>query len=163
MTPRIQTCLWFDSEGEEAATLYTSLVSNSRIVSVSRYPPNTPPHDPRPEGSAMLVTFELDGARFWALNGGPVFKHSEAVSIVVTCDTQAEIDRLWSGLTANGGAESMCGWLKDRWGVNWQIVPTQMDRWHDGSDPAATNRMMQKLMTMQKLDIAQLEAAYRGD
>jgi predicted 3-demethylubiquinone-9 3-methyltransferase (glyoxalase superfamily) len=155
---RISTCLWFDRDGEEAADLYTSLFDNSRITAISRYPKGAP----LPEGTAWLVEFTLDGTPFQALNGGPHFKQSEAASISVACDTQAEIDRLWTRLTANGGAESHCGWLKDRFGVSWQIVPAQMSTWMRDKDPERTARVVAAFMPMAKLDIATLEAAYRG-
>ena len=153
---RISTCLWFDRNGEEAATLYTSLFENSRIGSVSRYGKGAP----LPEGTALMVEFILDGVPYQALNGGPVYKLSEAVSLSVSCDTQAEIDRLWSALTANGGRESRCGWLVDRFGLSWQIVPSMMASWM--TDPARAARVMAAFMPMQKLDIATLEAAARG-
>jgi len=155
---KVHTCLWFDREGEDAAKFYCSLVPNSRVTEVSRYGPGMP----LPEGTAMMTMFELGGVQFGALNGGPMFKHSEAASIVVPCETQAEIDTLWSGLTADGGAESMCGWLKDRYGVSWQIVPHALEKLMAGGDKAGLQRMMAKMMTMKKLDIAQLEAAYKG-
>lgn len=155
---RISTCLWFDREGEEAANFYTSLFDNSRVNAVSRYGKGAP----LPEGTALLVEFTLDGTRFQALNGGPHFKLSEAASISVQCDTQAEIDRLWTRLTANGGAESRCGWLKDRFGLSWQIVPSQMTAWMTDKDPARVARVTAAFIPMNKLDIATLEAAYRG-
>ncbi|MCE9522513.1 MAG: VOC family protein [Alphaproteobacteria bacterium] len=153
---RISTCLWYDRSGEEAATLYTSLFDNSRITSVSRYSKGAP----LPEGTALLVEFTLDGVPFQALNGGPMFKLSEAASLSVRCDTQTEIDRLWNALIAGGGAESRCGWLKDRFGLSWQIVPSMMATWM--TDPARAARVMAVFMPMNKLDIATLEAAYRG-
>jgi predicted 3-demethylubiquinone-9 3-methyltransferase (glyoxalase superfamily) len=155
---RISTCLWFNDEGEEAANFYVSLFPNSRIVHISRYGPG----QPLPEGTAMLTRFELDGASFAALNGGPMFPLSEAVSVVATCDTQPELDRIWNALIANGGAESMCGWCKDRFGLSWQIIPSQMSAWMASSDGAAQGRMFGKLMSMRKLDIPTLEAAFNG-
>jgi predicted 3-demethylubiquinone-9 3-methyltransferase (glyoxalase superfamily) len=153
---RISTCLWFERDAEEAANLYTSLFDNSRIGAVSRYGEGAP----FPKGTAWLVEFTLDGTQYQALNGGPHFKLTEAASISVACDTQAEIDRLWTRLTANGGAESHCGWLKDRFGLSWQIVPSQMNAWM--MDPARAARVVAAFMPMKKLDIATLEAAYRG-
>ena len=155
---RISTCLWFDREGEEAANLYTSLFDNSHITAVSRHGKGSN----LPEGTAWLIEFTLDGTPFQILNAGPHFKLTEAASISVNCDTQAEIDRLWTRLTANGGAESRCGWLKDRFGVSWQIVPSQMSTWMRGKDPARIARVVAAFMPMAKLDIATLEAAYRG-
>jgi predicted 3-demethylubiquinone-9 3-methyltransferase (glyoxalase superfamily) len=155
---RVSTCLWFDREGEEAANFYTTLIDNSRITAVSRYGKAAP----LAEGTALLVEFTLDGTPFQAVNGGPHFKLTEAASISVRCDTQTEIDRLWTRLTANGGAESRCGWLKDRFGLSWQIVPSQMSAWMTDKDPARVARVTAAFMPMNKLDIATLEAAYRG-
>ena len=155
---RISTCVWLDRDGEEAANFYTSLFDNSRIVSISRYGKGS--H--LPQGTAWLVEFTLDGTPFQVLNGGPHFKLTEAASISVSCDSQAEIDRLWTRLTANGGTESHCGWLKDRFGVSWQIVPSQMVTWMTDKDPARIARVVAAFMPMAKLDIATLEAAYRG-
>jgi predicted 3-demethylubiquinone-9 3-methyltransferase (glyoxalase superfamily) len=155
---RISTCLWFDNKGEEAAKFYVSLFPNSRVVHVNRYGPG----QPLPEGTAMLTRFELDGVSFAALNGGPMFALSEAVSLVVTCDDQAEIDRLWTGLIANGGAASMCGWCKDRFGLSWQIIPSQMAEWMASKDSAAMGRLWSVLMQMKKLNLAALDAAFRG-
>lgn len=156
---RISTCLWFNNNGEEAANFYVSLFPNSRIVHVSRYGPG----QQMPEGMAMLVRFELDGVGFAALNGGPIFPLSEAVSLVVTCDTQAEIDRLWNALTADGGAESMCGWCKDRFGLSWQIIPSQMAAWMNSPNKEGMARLWGKLMGMRKIDMPTLDAAFRGD
>lgn len=155
---RISTCLWFNDKGEEAASFYVSLLPNSRIVHVSRYGPG----QPLPEGTAMLTRFELEGVSFAALNGGPMFPLSEAVSLVVTCDTQAEIDRLWNALIADGGAESMCGWCKDRFGLSWQIIPSQLDAWMSSGDGEGIGRMFGTLMQMRKIDLAALDAAFRG-
>ncbi|MEZ5995312.1 MAG: VOC family protein [Hyphomonadaceae bacterium] len=155
---RISTCLWFNGDPEEAAKHYVSLIPNSRIKSVSRYGPNMP----LPEGTPLMVELELDGAAYMLLNGGPQFPQSEAVSIVVACDTQADIDRLWEALTANGGNESQCGWCKDRWGVSWQIVPRQMGAWMTDPDKEKVGRVAAAFMPMKKLDIATLEAAFRG-
>lgn len=155
---RISTCFWYDRDGEEAANFYTSLFDNSRVTSVSRYGKGA--H--LPEGTAWLVEFTLDGTPFQALNGGPHFKLTEAASLSVSCDTQGEIDRLWSRLTANGGAESHCGWLKDRFGLSWQIVPSMMAAWMTDPDPARVARVVAAFMPMSKLDLATLDAAYRG-
>ena len=155
---RISTCIWMDNKGEEAANFYVSLFPNSRIVHVNRYGPG----QPLPEGTAMLTRFELDGVGFATLNGGPMFPLSEAVSLVVTCDSQAELDRLWNALIADGGAESRCGWCKDRFGLSWQVIPAQIGDWMSSGDTAAIGRMFGALMPMSKLDIATLEAAFRG-
>ena len=155
---RISTCLWFDNQGEEAANFYVSLFPNSRIVEVNRYGPG----QRMPQGLAMLVRFELDGVAFATLNGGPMFPLSEAVSLVVACDTQDELDRIWNALIADGGAESMCGWCKDRFGLSWQVIPSQIGAWMSSKDAAAQGRMWEKIMGMRKIDIATLDAAFRG-
>jgi len=154
---KISTCLWFDTQAEEAARLYVSLFANARVTETSRYGPG----QPMPEGLALAVSLEIEGARFMLLNGGPIFPQSEAASICVSCDTQAEIDRLWSALTAGGGKESMCGWLKDRFGVSWQITPAILGPLMSG-DPARAARVMGAFMQMRKFDIAALQAAARG-
>jgi len=155
--PKIHPFLWFDTEAEAAAEFYVSLFPNSKIDSVQRYGPA----GPGPEGSAMTVDFELDGQRVTALNGGPVFKFSEAVSFVIDCQDQAEVDRYWDALLA-GGTPSQCGWLKDRFGFSWQVVPKQLFETIGGPDEAGRNRAMQAMLQMTKLDVAKLEAAYRG-
>ena len=151
---RISTCFWFDDDGEEAANFYVSLFPNSRIVSVSRYGEGGMMR----KGLAMLTRFELDGVSFSALNGGPHYKLTEAASLVALCDDQAEIDRLWSALTANGGAESRCGWLKDRFGLAWQIIPSMLEEIMTG-DEARLGRVMGAMMPMAKIDIARLVKA----
>lgn len=155
---RVSTCLWFDRQAEEAATLYTSLIPGSRITDVSRYGEGSP----LPAGTAMMVVFELAGTQYMALNGGPMFKHSEAASIVVKCETQAEIDHLWSNFIAHGGKESQCFWLKDRYGLSWQIVPSKLGAWMTGPDKAASSRVFAVVMASVKPDIAALDAAYGG-
>lgn len=154
---KISPCLWFDHQAEEAARFYAALFENAEITQISRYGPDAP----LPEGTALMVAFTLDGASFLALNGGPMFTPNEAVSFYVSCDSQAEIDRLWAGLIAGGGAGVQCGWLKDRYGFSWQIVPRALARLMEGGGPAA-QRTMAALMGMVKLDIAALEAAHRG-
>ncbi len=154
----ISTCIWMNNQGEEAANFYVSLFPNSRIVHVSRYGPG----QPMPEGTAMLTRFEIDGVSFAILNGGPMFPLSEALSLVVTCDSQAELDRLWNALIADGGAESHCGWCKDRFGLSWQLIPAQIADWMSSSDKDALGRMWGQLMQMRKLDIATLAAAFHG-
>jgi predicted 3-demethylubiquinone-9 3-methyltransferase (glyoxalase superfamily) len=154
---KISPCLWFDHQAEEAAHFYISLFKNSAITQISRYGPGAP----LPEGSALVVAFSLDGVAFAALNGGPMFTPNEAVSFLVSCDTQEEIDGLWDGLTTGGGHGVQCGWLKDRFGFSWQIVPSLLSSWMTGGG-AAAQRTMAALMGMGKLDIAALEAAHRG-
>jgi len=155
---KITPFLWFDHQAEEAASFYVSLFEGSRIVTVSRYGAGAP----RPKGSAMVVEFELCGQRFQALNGGPVFKFTEAISLVVHCESQAEVDKLWSALTANGGQESQCGWLKDRFGLSWQIVPIRFLELMQDPDPAKAGRVMAAMMKMKKFDVAELERAHAG-
>src|SRR3954449_8927728 len=150
----ITSCLWFDTEGEEAAKFYTSLFPNSRIRDIARYGSA----GPRPEGTVMTVTFELDGREFVALNGGPDFTFNEAISFQVGCESQEEVDRYWSALS-EGGEEGPCGWLKDRFGVSWQIVPTRLPELLGNPDPATAQRVMAAMLKMGKIEIAELEAA----
>ena len=150
---KITPFLWFDTQAEEAANFYTSVFKNSRILHVSRYGDA----GPGPKGSAMVVNFQLAGQEFTALNGGPRFKFSEAFSFVVNCENQREIDEYWTKLTADGGQESMCGWLKDKFGFSWQIVPTELGKLM--SNPQKANRVMEALLKMRKLDVAVLKAA----
>lgn len=154
ITQRISTCLWYDREGEVAADFYVSLFPNSKIISVNRYGDSAP----LPKGTAMLTRFALDGIEFAALNGGPHFKLSEAASLVALCEDQNEIDRLWDALTADGGAESRCGWLKDRFGLSWQIIPEGIDTMM--SDPVKGARVFEAIMPMKKIDLAKLKAAF---
>ena len=149
----IAVCLWFDDQAEEAAALYTSIFPRSRILSTIPYPEGAP----GPAGSVMLVTFEIDGVEVQALNGGPAFTFSEAVSLVVTVDTQEEIDRIWDALLADGGVPSQCGWLKDKFGMSWQVTPRGLEEM--ARDPERYARAMAALMGMVKIDIAALEAA----
>ena len=155
---KISPCLWFDGQAEEAARLYTSLFSDASIGAIGRYGENMP----FPAGTAMMVEFTLAGQSFQALNGGPQFRFTEAISMSVSCADQDEVDHFWNALT-EGGTPSRCGWLKDRFGVSWQIVPQTMARLQNLGDPAATGRMMRAMMQMSKLDVATLERAYRGD
>jgi predicted 3-demethylubiquinone-9 3-methyltransferase (glyoxalase superfamily) len=157
-TPKIGTCLWFDRNAEEAVNFYVSLFADSRIVSVTRYGKT----GPGPEGSVLTITFELAGREFVALNGGPHFRFNEAISMFVQCDTQAEIDRLWETLL-EGGEAQQCGWLKDRFGLSWQILPSSMDRMLRDPDPKRSERVMTAMLQMVKLDIAQLERAYNSN
>jgi predicted 3-demethylubiquinone-9 3-methyltransferase (glyoxalase superfamily) len=157
----ITPCLWFDTEAEDAAKLYVSIFPNSKIESISRFPNVGQEVHGKPAGSVMMVAFELDGQSFTALNGGPQFKHSEAVSFQVMCETQAEVDHYWNALAANGGQEGPCGWLKDKFGLSWQVVPAAIPRMMSDPDPAKPARVMQAFMQMKKMDIAALEKAYR--
>ena len=157
-TQKITPFLWFDDQAEEAAQFYTSIFKNSKILSVSRYGEAGPGQ----KGSVMVVSFQLEGQQFTALNGGPRFKFSEAFSFVVNCENQQEIDHYWTKLTSNGGQESQCGWLKDKFGFSWQIVPTALGKLMSG-DPQKANRVMQALLQMKKLDIATLEEAAAGN
>lgn len=158
---KITTCLWFDSEAEQAAQFYVSIFNDSRILKVTHHGPEGYEIHGRPEGSVMTVEFELEGRRFTALNGGPVFQFNPAISLVVNCATQEEIDRLWQRLSAHPEAEQ-CGWLKDRYGLSWQIVPAEMDALMNDADPAAAGRVMNALLQMKKLDIAALRRARDG-
>jgi predicted 3-demethylubiquinone-9 3-methyltransferase (glyoxalase superfamily) len=151
---KITPCLWFDDEGEEAARFYTSVFPNSKIVSVSYYGEDSM----RPAGTVMTVEFELDGQRFVALNGGPEFTFSEAISFQVSCEGQEEVDAYWSTLT-EGGKEQPCGWLKDRYGVSWQIIPTALPRLLNDPDPERARRAMEAMLRMKKIEIAELERA----
>jgi predicted 3-demethylubiquinone-9 3-methyltransferase (glyoxalase superfamily) len=155
---KIVTFLWFDDDAEEAANFYTSIFKNSRINEVTRYAPGAP----LPEGSVMTVSFELDGQEFIALNGGPQFMFTEAISLFVRCASQAEVDELWAKLTADGGEESMCGWLKDKYGLSWQIVPTRFFELVRDPDGERSRRVMESLLQMQKIDVAALERAHAG-
>ncbi len=150
----ITPCLWFDTEAEQAAELYTSIFPNSRITSTSRYGEA----GPREAGMVMVVAFELDGRPFTALNGGPQFTFSEAVSFQVMCDDQAQVDHFWDGLS-EGGEQGPCGWLKDRFGVSWQIVPRRLMELMGGSDPETAQRVTACMLGMRKLVIAELEEA----
>jgi predicted 3-demethylubiquinone-9 3-methyltransferase (glyoxalase superfamily) len=153
---KITPFLWFNTEAEEAANFYVSLFKDSKILTLSRYGDA----GPGPKGSVMVVEFQLAGQKFQALNGGPVFKFTEALSLMVHCDSQEEVDTLWSKLTANGGQESQCGWLKDRFGLSWQIVPTRFVEMMQDKDPKRAQRVVQAMLSMKKFDIARLEQAY---
>jgi predicted 3-demethylubiquinone-9 3-methyltransferase (glyoxalase superfamily) len=154
---KITPCLWFDTEGEEAAEFYTSIFPSSRIVEVTRYGSA----GPRAEGSVMTVSFELDGQRFIALNGGPDFTFNEAISLEVDCDSQDEVDSYWNALT-EGGEEGPCGWLKDRYGVSWQIVPKVLTQLISDPDQEKGQRVMAAMLQMRKIEIAELEKAAAG-
>ncbi len=152
--PKITPCLWFDTQGEEAAEFYTSIFPNSKIVDVTRYGPA----GPRPEGSVMTVAFVLDGQEYVALNGGPEFTFSEAISFQVSCGSQEEVDEYWNRLS-DGGEEGPCGWLKDRYGLSWQIVPTALSELLADPDPGRSERAMRAMLEMKKIDIAELRRA----
>jgi predicted 3-demethylubiquinone-9 3-methyltransferase (glyoxalase superfamily) len=154
--PKITPNLWFDTQAEEAANFYVSIFPNSKVGTISRYSEAAAQAAGRPKGSAMTVTFELDGNPFMALNGGPMFQFSEAVSFVISCETQAEIDRYWEQLSSDGGQEGPCGWLKDRFGLSWQIVPRQLGELMKGGH---AGQVMAALLQMKKLDIATLQRA----
>jgi predicted 3-demethylubiquinone-9 3-methyltransferase (glyoxalase superfamily) len=154
--PKIYPFLWFDTQAEEAVNLYVSIFPNSKIGKIARYGKA----GPGPEGSVLTIAFTLDGQEFTALNAGPVFKFTEAISFVVPCETQKEIDNYWSKLTSGGGQESMCGWLKDKFGLSWQIVPANLGELMSGPDPEKSNRVMEALLQMKKLDIATLQKAH---
>ena len=156
---KVSTCLWYDRQAEEAANFYVSLLPSSRVTGVSRYGAE----GPMPEGTALIVGFELAGTAFIALNGGPHFTFTEASSMVVTCETQTEIDALWSQLTSDGGSEAQCFWLKDRYGLSWQIVPSRLHEWMTSDDTLAAARVMSVVMASVKPEIARLEAAFRGN
>ncbi len=155
---KITPFLWFDNNAEEAANFYTSIFQNSKILSVSRYGEGSPGGQP---GTVMTISFILDGQPFTALNGGPHFKFTEAISFFVNCDTQEEVDKLWEKLTESG-EESQCGWLKDKFGVSWQIVPTALGELLGDPDPEKSKRVMQAMLQMHKIEIAKLHQAYEG-
>ena len=156
--PSIKPFLWFDTQAEEAARFYVSIFDRSRLGTVTRYGDA----GPGPKGTAMTVAFELDGQQFIALNGGPHFKFSEAISFSIDCETQDEVDRYWNALTADGGAEQPCGWLKDKFGVSWQVNPTVLGQMLDDPDPQKAKRVMEAMLKMKKIDIAALQRAYVG-
>ena len=155
---KIITSLWMDDWIEEAVNFYVSIFKNSRITDTSRYGDAVP----EMKGKVLAMNFELEGQQYMAINGGPMFPFTEAISLFVSCEDQAEVDHYWNVLTANGGAESQCGWLKDRYGLSWQIVPTALPRLIGGPDKAGAQRAMQAMLQMKKLDIATLEKAYAG-
>ena len=154
MRDKITPCLWFDTQGEEAANFYVSIFKNSRVLGITRYGDA----GPGPRGTVMTVSFLLDGQQFTALNGGPTFPFTPAISFVINCETQADVDQFWAKLTA-GGKEGQCGWLTDRFGVSWQVVPTGLMELLKEPDPEKSTRVMQSLMQMKKLDLAALQRA----
>jgi predicted 3-demethylubiquinone-9 3-methyltransferase (glyoxalase superfamily) len=154
---KINPFLWFENQAEEAANFYTSIFKNSKILGVTRYGEGAP----GPKGSVMTVSFQIEGQNFVALNGGPHFKFTEAISFVVNCETQQEVDEYWEKLS-KGGQEVQCGWLKDKYGLSWQIVPNILNELMQDKDPQRSQRVMQALLQMKKLDIAGLKKAYEG-
>ena len=156
---KITTCLWFDGNAEEAANFYISLLPDSRIRSVQLSPADNPS---TPEGAVLVVEFTLAGQDFMGLNGGPQFKFSEAVSFIIDCEDQAEVDRLWDALTADGGKPVQCGWLQDRFGLSWQITPRELPKLLADPDPDRARRAMQAMMGMVKIDVAALRKAADG-
>jgi predicted 3-demethylubiquinone-9 3-methyltransferase (glyoxalase superfamily) len=158
MAQKIVPNLWFDTQAEEAAQYYIDVLGNGRVISVARYPEGAP----GPAGQVMSVEFEVAGMRLVGINGGPQFRFTEAVSLQVNCADQAEVDRLWDRFVGDGGAESQCGWLEDRYGLSWQIVPEGMDELFSDPDPSRAQRAMQAMLGMRKLDVAALRAAADG-
>jgi predicted 3-demethylubiquinone-9 3-methyltransferase (glyoxalase superfamily) len=158
MSQKITPYLWFDDNAEEALTLYTSIFDDARITSLSRYGDG----GPFPAGTLQAATFELAGQQFMALNGGPHDEFNDAISLFVSCETQDEIDRYWDALLAGGGTPTQCGWLKDRFGVSWQVTPVQLLRYLSDPDPEKAGRTAAVMMTMVKLDLAALTAVYEG-
>jgi len=155
------SCLWFDHQAEEAARFYTSVFKNSRIGTISHYGDAGAKASGRPKGTVMTVEFELAGQKFLALNGGPQFTFSEAISFIVNCETQQEVDDFWAKLS-EGGSPGPCGWLKDKYGLSWQVVPTALGEMLEDQDPAKSERVMSAMLKMQKLDLAALKRAYAG-
>src|SRR5438270_10636675 len=156
ISQKVTPFLWFDTQAEEAANFYVSIFKNSKVTAMTRYGDS----GPGPKGSVMTVAFTLDGQQFTALNAGPQFPFTEAVSFVVNCETQDEIDYYWEKLTADSGEEVQCGWLTDKYGLSWQVVPTKIHEW--AGDPARFQRVMRAIMPMKKLDLAALERAADG-
>jgi predicted 3-demethylubiquinone-9 3-methyltransferase (glyoxalase superfamily) len=155
---KIMPCLWFDDRIEDAVNFYTSVFPNAKITNMSRYGDA----GPLPKGKVMTATFEIEGQEFMALNGGPQFRFSEAISFFVKCKDQAEVDHYWGKLTADGGSESQCGWLKDKFGLSWQIIPDALGRYLGDKDPAKAGRAMQAMLQMKKIDIESLRRAHAG-
>jgi predicted 3-demethylubiquinone-9 3-methyltransferase (glyoxalase superfamily) len=160
---KITPCLWFDDQAEEAVEFYTAIFRNSRVVSITRYGEAGHEVHGKPVGTVMTVAFELDGQAFTALNGGPSFKFNEAISFQVNCETQEEVDHYWEKLSDGGDEKAQqCGWLKDKYGVSWQVVPTVLLEMIDDPDPEKSQRAMQAMLQMKKIDIAELKRAYAG-
>ncbi len=153
---KIITNLWFDTQAEEAVNFYVGLFKNSKILEITHYGEGMP----MPAGTVLTVSFELDGQQFIALNGGPIFKFTEAISLMVNCETQEEVDELWEKFTAEG-EESMCGWLKDKYGLSWQIIPAGLNEYLNGPDPIKSTRAVQCMLTMKKIDLDKIRQAYQ--
>jgi predicted 3-demethylubiquinone-9 3-methyltransferase (glyoxalase superfamily) len=164
MMQKITPFLWFDDRAEEAAKFYTSVFRDSKVGKILRYSEETAKvsQSGRPPGSVLTIEFEIAGQKFTALNGGPQFKFNESISFVVNCETQEEVDHYWEKLTADGGEESACGWLKDKFGVSWQITPTVLIEMLQDKDPEKSERVMNAMLQMQKIDIKTLRKAYAG-
>jgi predicted 3-demethylubiquinone-9 3-methyltransferase (glyoxalase superfamily) len=156
---KITPNLWFDNQAEEAANFYVSIFKNSKIGDITRYGEAAAEISGKPKGSVLTVTFQIEGQEFTALNGGPQFKFTEAISLLVNCETQQEVDELWEKLS-EGGEEGPCGWLKDKYGVSWQVVPCILDEMIQDPDPVKAERVMKAMLQMQKIDIAGLQQAY---
>ncbi|MGI8835054.1 MAG: VOC family protein [Pyrinomonadaceae bacterium] len=160
---KITPFLWFDNNAEEAVNFYVSIFKNSKVGKVTRYDEASSKAAGRPEGSVMTMEFQLEGQNFSAINGGPHFKFTEAVSFVVDCETQEEVDYFWGKLTADGGQESQCSWLKDKYGLSWQITPRVLIEMLGDKDPQKAQRVMEAMLQMKKIDIAILRRAYDGE
>jgi len=159
---KITPFLWFEDQAEDAAKFYTSIFKNSKVGKITRYGESAEKAAGRPAGSVMTVEFEIAGQKFTALNGGPVFKFNESISFVVNCETQEDVDYFWEKLTSDGGQESQCGWLRDKFGVSWQVVPTVLIEMLHDKDPERSERVMKAMLQMQKIDIKKLNDAYAG-
>lgn len=157
---KITPCLWFDDQAEEAVNFYTSLFPDSEIGTVSRYDEAAAKESGRPAGSVLTIEFKINGQWFIALNGGPIFKFTEAVSFMIDCKDQAEVDRYWDAMTADGGEESQCGWLKDKFGLSWQVAPSILQKWLNDPDKKKAARVMEAMLKMRKIDIQTLQDAY---
>jgi predicted 3-demethylubiquinone-9 3-methyltransferase (glyoxalase superfamily) len=159
---KITPHLWFEDNAEEAAKFYTSIFKNSRILDITRYGESAAEVSGRPKGTVMTMTFELEGQQFTALNGGPIFKFSPAISFLISCETQQEVDDLWEKLSEGGGEQEQCGWLKDKFGVSWQIVPSILAEMIHDKDASKSERVIKAMLQMKKLDIQGLKKAYAG-
>jgi len=160
---KITPCLWFDNKAEEAVNLYVSLFENSKVGRTTRYDAESAKVSGQPEGSVLTISFQIAGQDFLAMNGGPLFKFTEATSFIVDCEDQEEVDKYWNKLTADGGQESQCGWLKDKFGLSWQIVPKVLNEMLTDSDPSKVQRAMHAMLQMKKINIAALKQAYNQE
>jgi predicted 3-demethylubiquinone-9 3-methyltransferase (glyoxalase superfamily) len=159
---KLTSCLWFDNNAEAAANFYVSVFKNAKLGRISHYPNEGQEVHQQPEGRVLVVEFEIEGQQFIGLNGGPQFKHSEAVSFIVSCDTQAEIDYYWEKLTADGGEPGQCGWCKDKFGLSWQVAPSKVGDWITDADKSKSARVFAAIMPMHKINLATLEKAFNG-